>query len=119
MAAGPGSTDAENGVKMAARDRFCAHLHTAGDDAADAGVQAQPEDAAQMPARDGSCHGGPAAPATAAGSAGAQEQEAAADAARTHRRRRVRAQARRHGRTMGWRSTATRLRQRGSPRRLP
>ena len=81
MAAGPGSTDAENGVKMAARDRFCAHpATTAGDDAADAGVQAQPEDAAQMPARDGSCHGGPAAPATAAGSAGAQEQEAAADA---------------------------------------
>ena len=81
MAAGPGSTDAENGVKMAARDRFCGHpTTTAGDDAVDAGVQAQPEDAAQMPARDASCHGGPAAPATAAGSAGAQEQEAAADA---------------------------------------
>ena len=110
MAAGPGSTDAENGVKMAARDRFCGHpTTTAGDDAVDAGVQAQPEDAAQMPARDASCHGGPAAPATAAGSAGAQEQEAAADAARTHRRRRVRvrAQARRPGRTVGWRSTAT------------
>src|SRR5512142_1137266 len=44
MAAGPGSTDAENGVKMAARDRF----HRASPPAAadgDAGVPGQPQDA--------------------------------------------------------------------------
>src|SRR5271170_2215712 len=43
MAAGPGSTDAENGVKMAGRDRFHASPAAAAD--GDAGVPDQPQDA--------------------------------------------------------------------------
>jgi hypothetical protein len=39
MAAGPGSTDAENGVKMAARDRF----HRPGDGGAGSGARREPE----------------------------------------------------------------------------
>jgi hypothetical protein len=78
MAAGPGSTDAENGVKMAGRDRFHASPAAAAD--RDAGVPDQPQDAgvpdqpaARMPDR-GWPGGGPVPGAEPA----AAEQENAA-----------------------------------------
>jgi len=44
MATGPGSTDAENGVKMAARDRFRASPPAAAAADGDTGAQGQPQD---------------------------------------------------------------------------
>ena len=80
MAAGPGSTDAENGVKMAGRDRFHASPAAAAD--GDAGVPDQPQDAgvpdqpaARMPDRGWPGGGGPA---PGAGPAAAEQENAAA-----------------------------------------
>ena len=72
MATGPGGTDAENGVKMAARDRFHANPPAAG-----AGVPEQPQDAG-MPDRGWPGHGGTAAPAPGAGPAAAERENASA-----------------------------------------
>ena len=59
MAAGPGSTDAENGVKMACRDRFHGDSASAGDDGDDAASAGQGADAGPAAAQPG--------PGTAAG----------------------------------------------------
>jgi hypothetical protein len=69
MATGPGSTDAENGVKMAGRDRFRASPPAAGGDAAE-----QPQDAGVQHG-----DGGPADPAP--GAAAADQENAAAGGA--------------------------------------
>jgi hypothetical protein len=77
MAAGDGSTDAENGVKMAARDRFCGADETPGARAQDgtpahAGPASTPGGAAAQ-AREGADPQGQAACAGAAGGAGPQD----------------------------------------------
>ncbi len=59
MAAGPGSTDAENGVKMACRDRFHGDSASAGDGGDDAASAGQGADAGPAAAQPG--------PGTAAG----------------------------------------------------
>jgi Transposase DDE domain/Transposase domain (DUF772) len=78
MAAGPGSADAENGVKMAGRDRFHPAPPAAGAGAAekpqDAGAQEQP--AARTPDRGWPGDGGTAGPG--AGPAAAEQESAAA-----------------------------------------
>jgi Transposase DDE domain/Transposase domain (DUF772) len=83
MATGPGSTDAENGVKMAGRDRFHSSPPAAAADG-DGGVPEQPQDAgmreqpaARMPDRDWPGDGGPAGPAPYAGPAAAEQENAA------------------------------------------
>ena len=53
MAAGPGSTDAENGVKMACRDRFHGDSASVGDDGDDAASAGQGADAGPAAAQPG------------------------------------------------------------------
>ncbi len=62
MAAGPGSTDAENGVKMAGRDRFRANPP-----APSAGVPEQPQDAGAAEQENAAAPGGDAEPQAGAG----------------------------------------------------
>jgi hypothetical protein len=83
MATGPGSTDAENGVKMAGRDRFHSSPAAAAD--GDAGVPEQPQGAgvpeqpaAQMPDRGWPGDGSPAGPAPGPATAAAEQENAAA-----------------------------------------
>jgi len=57
MAAGPGSTDAENGVKMACRDRFHGDSASAGDGGDDAASTGQGADAGPAAAQPGTAAG--------------------------------------------------------------
>ncbi len=71
MAAGPGSTDAENGVKMAGRDRFRANPPARGagvpEQPQDAGAAEQPQDAGAAGQENAAAPGGGAEPQAGAG----------------------------------------------------